>query len=238
MLKIFAAFLVVAALAMGVAVVIGGRGPALDNHPAIVPLQVASPADSFVVHDAPPAAPPPAPSPVSAVPAAPEPDAVAPAPAPVPDALGTAIEKLRATKPDATVTVTAPPDTTASTTTTPTTTPQTVDPLLTGPNAVPSIPAGPPPSPAPAPVPLPPPPPTWTAVTSQGVRWRGGRDSLVIDMGAGRAATVFVDPAFQSLRQEAANSRIDFLKQTILETFPPNSTQFRFNRDGSISMVR
>jgi hypothetical protein len=60
----------------------------------------------------------------------------------------------------------------------------------------------------------------------------------VIDMGGGRTATVHVDPAFQALAPEAANARVDFLKQTILESFPPGSTQFRFARDGSVSMLR
>jgi hypothetical protein len=57
-------------------------------------------------------------------------------------------------------------------------------------------------------------------------------------MGGGRSATVFVDPAFQALPQEAASARVDFLKQTILENFPRGATQFRFARDGSVALLR
>ena len=203
MMKLFAFFVVLTSLGVGAAIVIGGRGPKADTRPA-TPLLVASPADSFVVHDAPTAAPSPDPAPGPA------------APAPADSTLDATIERLRAAaaaKPDApppaNLTITAP-------------FPQT-DPLLSGPAPAPSILAGPP---------APSPPPSWTAVTSQGVRWRGARDSngptLVIDMGAGRAATVEVDPAFQALAPAAASARVDFLKETILENFPPGSNRFRF----------
>ncbi|MGI4954149.1 MAG: hypothetical protein ACRYGM_20285, partial [Janthinobacterium lividum] len=150
----------------------------------------------------------------SAIPQVPAvPDAV---PAPTPGALDAAIERLRAAKDTAVV----PVDPSA---------------VPVDPTAVPVVPAVPVVVPAPVPVV---PPPVWTATTSQGARWRAGRDSLVIDMGGGRQAVVHVDPAFLALPQDAANSRIDFLKQTILETFPGSTTQFRFARDGSVSALR
>jgi hypothetical protein len=219
MMKLFAGLIVLAALAVGVAMVVGGRVPLADRTP-MTPIQVASPADSFVVHDAPAAASPP----VTAPPPTPA------APDPAPGGLEAAIERLRAAKTDtgATPPPAAPADAPAPALTP---TPATADPLLAGPNPAPSILAGPPITP-------PPPPQTWTVVTSQGVRWRGSRDSLAIDMGGGRVATVFVDPAFQSLPLEAASARVDFLKETILENFPRSATQFRFARDGSVSMVR
>ena len=215
MMKLFAFFVVLTSLGVGAAIVIGGRGPKADTHPA-GPLLVASPADSFVVHDAPAQSAAPAPAPAPAAPAA-----------PADSTLDATIERLRAaaaakpdtTPPPANLTITAPfPPT---------------DPLLSGPTPAPSILSGQPP---------PPPPPSWTAVTSQGVRWRGARDSngptLVIDMGAGRAATVEVDPAFQALSPAAASARVDFLKETILENFPPGSNRFRFARDGSVALLR
>lgn len=202
MKKVFGSIMVLAVLAMGAVLVVGGRVPAFESRPAMQ-LAVASPADSFVVHDAPAVAP-------SAIPAAPVvPDA---APAATPGALDAAIERLRAAK-DAPV---VPVDPSA-------------EPV---PVPVPVVPVV-----VPTPVPVVP-PPVWTATTSQGARWRPGRDSLVIDMGGGRQAVVHVDPAFLALPQDAANSRIDFLKQTILETFPGSTTQFRFARDGSVSALR
>ena len=215
MMKLLAGLIVLAALAMGAAMVVGGRVPVLDSAP-MQATQVASPADSFVIHDAPPAAT------LPATPAAPP-----PADAPATNALDAAIDRLRAAKPDAAPNAapTTAPDTT------PAATPATPDPLLAGPSPAPAILAGPP-------APQPPPPPSWTSVTSQGARWRSSRDSLVIDMGGGRMATVLVDPAFLSLSQQAANGRIDFLKQTILENFPPSASQFRFARDGSVAQLR
>jgi len=198
---------------MGAAMVVGGRVPALDSHP-MKPINVASPADSFVIHDAPAAAPVPAPAAPAPAPATPDPAA--------PSGLEAAIEKLRAAKTDDPA---PPPDTPPPATV-------TADPLLAGPNPAPSALAGPPVAPPPLP------PPAWSVVTSQGVRWRSAPNALVIDMGGGRTATVFVDPAFQALPLEAASARVDFLKQTILETFPRGASQFRFARDGSVSMLR
>jgi hypothetical protein len=219
MMKLFAALVALVGLGVAVAIVFGG-GRATD-HP-VTPLTVASPADSFIVHDAPPPAATPAPAVPPAAPGPTTPDA------PTQATLDAAIERLRAAggaKPD-----------TPATPVTPTVTP----PAATA-TADPSAAATPVAPPAPA-APAPPPPPSWTAVTAQGVRWRTGRDpaipAVVIDMGGGRTATVFVDPAFMALPQGGANSRVDFLKQTILESFPPGSSQFRFARDGSVSLLR
>jgi hypothetical protein len=217
MMKLFAGLLVLAALAMGAAMVIGGRVPMADNPPSSPATKVLSPSDTFVIHDAAPATP--------VAPTTPAPSD--PNTAPAPGALDAAIDRLRAATPSDPAT--PAPDATVTITPGPTAAPSTPDPLLAGPSPAPSILTGPP---------SPPPPPSWTAVTSQGVRWRGSPNSLVIDMGGGRSATVFVDPAFAALPQEAANTRVEFLKQTILENFPPGSSQFRFARDGSVAMLR
>ena len=222
MMKLFAGLLILAALAMGAAMVIGGRVPVVETPPPPVATKVLSPSDTFVIHDAAPAA---AIAPPASAPADPN------AP-PAPTGLDAAIARLRSGSapdpsvpvPDATVTIT--PGSPAAPTAAPGSTP---DPLLAGPSPAPSILAGPP---------APPPPPAWTAVTSQGVRWHSNPNSLTIDMGGGRTATVLVDPAFQALPQQAANMRVDFLKQTILENFPPGTSQFRFARDGSVAMLR
>jgi hypothetical protein len=216
MMKVLAGLIVLAALAMGAAMVVGGRVPALDSRP-MTPMTVASPADSFVIRDAPAAPALPAPAPAAPVSATPDPAA--------PSGLDAAIERLRAAKTDDAATPPAAPGDTPPPVTV------TADPLLAGPNPAPSALAGPPVAPAP-------PPPAWNVVTSQGVRWRSAPNALVIDMGGGRTATVFVDPAFQALPVDAASARVDFLKQTILETFPRGSTQFRFARDGSVSLLR
>ena len=218
MMKLLAGLIVLAALAMGAAMVVGGRVPVLDSAP-MQATQVASPADSFVIHDAPPAAT------LPATPATPPPrrrGRTRDQRAGRRDRPAAGGQARRRPHPDATMTA---PDTT------PAATPATPDPLLAGPSPAPAILAGPP-------APQPPPPPSWTSVTSQGARWRSSRDSLVIDMGGGRMATVLVDPAFLSLSQQAANGRIDFLKQTILENFPPSASQFRFARDGSVAQLR
>ncbi len=237
MMKLFAILIALAAGAGGVAMVVGGRVPIADTR-TMVPLTVASPADSFVVHDAPPSAAPAAPATPAPAPAAPD--------ASTPSALDAAIAKLRAS-------ASAPAPGTPATPPAPATAPATPSPPTPAPDtslgtpnsapiiqAAPLIPQTPPPA-TPDETPLappPPPPPTWSAVTSQGARWRIGRDALVIDMGGGRTATVHVEPAFLALSREAANARVDFLKQTILESFPPGSTQFHFARDGSVSMLR
>ena len=242
MVKLLIALLVLAAFAVGAALVIGGRVPFLDNHPVaavVSPVPAPAPAPSaallkppapaagFVVHNVPPPAP-----------------TLAPVPPPdAPGGLEAAIQRLRAAKPDAPTNLPvpnlsaldlglpapAPPDPP------PLPLPPSLPPpdrLLTGPDPAPSILAGPPPAP----------PPAWTIVTSQGARWRPGRDAggpmLVIDMGGGRVATVRVDPAFTALAPDAASARVDFLKQTILESFPSRASQFRFARDGSVAMLR
>lgn len=246
MVKLLIALLVLAAFAVGAALVVGGRVPFLDNHPvaAVVSAPATAPAPSAALVK------PPAPVALVKPPAPPAGfvvhDVPPPAPVPPPDAPGgleAAIQRLRGAKPDAPsnlpvpnlsaldlgLPAPAPPDPP------PLPLPPLLPPpdrLLTGPDPAPSILAGPPPIP----------PPAWTIVTSQGARWRPGRDAsgpmLVIDMGGGRVATVRVDPAFTALAPDAASARVDFLKQTILESFPSRASQFRFARDGSVAMLR
>ncbi len=207
----------------GVTVWTGGvHGP--DS--AMKALPVVSAQDSFVVHDAAPATPAPAP----AAPATPDPAAQ-------PSNLDAVMQRLRAAqpaKPD-TLTVTAPATPGASPDATPPG-PNAPSPVLAGPNPTPSPLTGSPPPEPPVQA------PRWTNVTSQGARWRmsrdGGGPALTIDMGAGRVAVVRVLPAFQALDQAGMNSRVDYIKQTILETFPPGSASFVFSRDGSITLLR
>jgi hypothetical protein len=258
MMKLFAGLIVLASFAIGAAIVFSS-GPKLVGGP-VVPQKIASPADTFVVHDAaPPATPTPAP------PAQPGGPSATPAP-PSPDAaLAAAVDRLRAAAaaapatpapasatptPAGAATPAAPSPVPAPASPAPGTpvinapaasvsAPQSLgDTLLAGPNPAPSILSGPPPPPTP----VLPPKPVWTSVTTQGVRWRsiwgGAGPALVIDMGGGRTATVEVDPAFGALPPAAANDRVDYLKETILENFPPGSTRFRFLRDGSVALLR
>lgn len=102
--------------------------------------------------------------------------------------------------------------------------------------------AQPAPTPAPAPVAVPAPPeaaPRWASVSSQGTRWRLGRTGsgivVSIDLGAGQTADVRVQPAFANLDQAAMNLRVDYLKQTILESFSGRAATYNFSRDGSVS---
>ena len=108
------------------------------------------------------------------------------------------------------------------------------------------------PAPAPAPTPAPvaaqpqPPPPDaaarWTNVSSLGARWRlnpgAALMTLSIDLGNGQVADVHVQPAFANLDSAAANMRVDYLKQTILQSFSARSATYSFGRDGSITLER
>jgi hypothetical protein len=222
-----------AAAAVGVAVWTGGvQGP--DSR-TITPLPVVSPQDSFVVHDAAPAAPAPAAPPATPDPAAQSSD------------LDAVMQRMRAAqpaKPD-TLTVTAPPASPGAAGSPAAAPAAAPDATLAGPNPAPSALAGPTPDASalagPPPPSLPPEPARWPNMTTQGARWRLGRDGggpmLVIDMGAGRVAQVRVLPAFQALDQAGMNSRIDYIKQTILENFPPGSVSFMFARDGSVTLL-
>ena len=186
---------------------------------------------AFVVHDAPPAtAPiPPVPNP-AAVPAgasvgrpAPAPPAAAsPNPPSTPD-LDALMQRLRAASADPA----SPP-------------PPAQAPLP----ALPPAPAPVPPAAAPIPAVItpatPPPASRWTNVTGQGARWRltpsASGYTVAIDLGGGRVAEVRVAPAFANLDSAAVNQRVDYLKQTILQNFPPESATYTFARDGSVSL--
>ncbi|MEJ1976137.1 MAG: hypothetical protein WDN49_08595 [Acetobacteraceae bacterium] len=72
----------------------------------------------------------------------------------------------------------------------------------------------------------------WTNVTSQGTRWRFGRGAhgflLSIDLGGGQVADVRVQPSFQNLDVPAVNTRVDYLKATILQNFSSASATYSF----------
>jgi hypothetical protein len=242
MIRVFVGLVALGAVAaVGVTVWTGGvHGP---DKGAMTPLPVASPQDSFVVHDAAPAA---TPTPV------PTPTTATPDPAAQSSGLDAVIQRMRAAqpaKPD-TLTVTAPaaPGAASSPASGPPAPSATPDTALAGSNPPTSVLAEPNPAPSPLTGPNPPPPepvaqaPHWSNVTSQGARWRLGRDgsgpALTIDMGGGRVAQVRVLPAFQGLDQAGMNARVDYIKQTILENFPPGSASFVFARDGSITLLR
>ncbi len=123
--------------------------------------------------------------------------------------------------------------------TTPTGTAQVV---INPPATVPTTPAAPAPGlsqPTPAVV-VPDSAPRWTSVSGQGTRWRltrgPGPMTLSIDLGNGQVADVHVQPAFANLDSAAMNTRVDYLKQTILQSFSPRSASYSFGRDGSISL--
>ncbi len=191
---------------------------------------VASPADpnAFVVHDAPPPSAPLPPVPTApqaataqsgvaqtgaAQTATPQPDGPA-----TPD-LDAAMQRLRAANADSSAGAPALPPT---------------QPQLAAP---PPVITPTPPQTTPA---APPPASRWTNVTAQGGRWRMVSSAtgytIEIDLGASRVAQVHVAPAFAQLASPAMNQRVDYLKQTILQNFPPESASYTFARDGSVSL--
>ena len=178
--------------------------------------------NAFVVHDAPPPA-----SPLPPVPTAPQAATTQPGPSPAatpqPDApatpdLDAAMQRLRAANADSSA--------------------------VAAPSPQPQAAAPPPPVIAPTPpqtTPVAPPPASrWTNVTAQGGRWRmvpsATGYTIEIDLGAGRVAEVHVAPAFAQLASAAMNQRVDYLKQTILQNFPPESASYTFARDGSLAL--
>ena len=64
----------------------------------------------------------------------------------------------------------------------------------------------------------------------------GAGYTIAIDLGGGRVAEVHVLPAFANLDSAGVNQRVDYLKQTILQNFPPESASYTFARDGSVSV--
>ena len=142
-----------------------------------------------------------------------------PSPDPVPESLDSVMQRLRAAKPDATVEVTPGP---------------------------PAPAAAPPPSPSLTPPTAPPvsptPPARWSNVTGHGVQYRMARGGdggvLSIDLGGSQVADVRVQAPFLALDPSAVNTRVDYLKQTILENFSGRSGGYVFNRDGSVSRGR
>ena len=217
--------------------------------PGVVNGGPAAAGSSFVIHnDAPPTtAPPPATTPPATaltIPATPSNSSGftingAPAPVTPPDtgdnSLDAVMQRLRSAKPDATVTVT--PGTAAAPGATTATAPAAV---AAAPVQAPPVSA---PDAAPEPVqPQPLPPPRWTGMTGQGVQFRitPAPDGLVIsiDLGGGHVAQVHALPAFGRLDPAAINTRVDYLKQTILENFPYGSGSYLFNRDGSLTRLR
>lgn len=166
-------------------------------------------ATNFTIHDAGPPAP--VVSPGVAAPAT-APAAAAAAPAAQAD-LDAVIQRLRNGKPDPAV---APPPPAA-----------TPDPAATAALVPPAT------DPAPA---------RSGSVTSQGTRWRlarsGGGYTVSIDLGGGQIADVHVQAAFANLDPSAVNTRVDFLRDTILENFSRQSGSYTFSRDGSVSVDR
>ena len=182
-----------------------------DTHLDTAPAATAPDPTTFTVHEAAPA---PAPAPPPAIPS-PQPAATQPA-QPVSPNLDAVMQRLRATagqQPDSA----APPD-------------------------APLVPPAPVVAPVPPPVITPSQPtgPRWTNVTAHGARWRmtPAADGFVIaiDIGGNRVASVHVAPAFANLDQPGMNQRVDFLKQTILQNFPPETASYTFARDGSVSL--
>ncbi len=97
------------------------------------------------------------------------------------------------------------------------------------------------PAPPPAPLPAPVLPASrWTSVTGQGTRWRmvrsGDGFTVSIDLGGGQVADIHVLPAFGNLDPAAINVRVDYLKDTILQSFSAKSGSYNFARDGSVSV--
>ena len=177
---------------------------------------------TFVVHDAPP------------------PPAAAPSPAAAPD-LDAVMQRLRAATPRQDTTVAAADSSATPQVITPNTPPAASPPAASAPpGSPPVIPATPVPATAAAPPVLAPPATRWTSVTGQGARWRmlpgAGGYVVQIDLGGGRVADIHVAPAFANLDPAGMNQRVDYLKQTILQNFPPETASYTFARDGSVTL--
>ena len=211
MLK-YAFLAIMAAVAVAVALVLLPTMPAGPRpEPKILASGDPVPATNFTVHDAaPPTATVPAAPPASVTDTPPAPGATPPG-----GDLDAAIQRLRnaAAKPADT----PPPD---------------PDP------SVPALPAVITPTPVPDAVP----PPRFPSATSQGTRWRmvrsGNGFNVSIDLGNGRVADVHVLPAFANLDPASVNVRIDYLRETILQTFGGQPGSYTFARDGSVSLDR
>ena len=60
--------------------------------------------------------------------------------------------------------------------------------------------------------------------------------TVSIDLGNGQVADVHVQPAFGNLDPASVNVRVDYLHDTILQSFSHESATYTFARDGSISL--
>ena len=241
---------ITAAALIAVAIVIYspiGAGPRPE--PRMLSSGDTTPPDGFVIHDAPsppPLASPPVPPPASPAAAAPvTPDATA---APQPGDLDAVMARLRATsqKPDAAATpiTPAPPGTPPQAAAAPATPGQpATPPPADSATATPPDAASPAPQPDAAATPaVPAPPPHWSSVTPQGTRWRMARSAggytLTIDLGGGQTADVHVQPAFAALDPSAVAMRVDYLRNTIMQSFAGQPSTYTFARDGSVSVDR
>jgi hypothetical protein len=215
----FALLAVAAAIIVAVGLVLlpnGGSRP--DSHLSVPVASAPDPA-TFVVHDAT------APAPGTPGPGTPGPAMPAGSPAKPGQAAATqspadldaVMQRLRDSggqKPSNTLTISPAP-----------TAPST-PPAPTAPPAPPAVPADA--------------SPRWTSVTGQGSRWRmapsGDGYVLSIDLGGGQVANVHVQPAFAALDPTAMNTRVDYLRQTILQSFSSQTASYTFARDGSVSL--
>lgn len=80
----------------------------------------------------------------------------------------------------------------------------------------------------------------WASVTGQGTRWRMARSAsgytVSIDLGGGQTADVHVQAAFGNLDAASVNTRVDYLRETIVQNFSRQSGTYSFARDGSVSI--
>jgi hypothetical protein len=60
--------------------------------------------------------------------------------------------------------------------------------------------------------------------------------TVSIDLGGGQVADVHVLPAFANLDPASINVRVDYLRDTILQSFSSQSASYSFARDGSVAL--
>ncbi len=82
----------------------------------------------------------------------------------------------------------------------------------------------------------------WRHVTDTGVRWslrRAGAGSLLllVDLGEGQVASVSVASAFERLDLAGMNLRVDQVRTFIAQNYPVRTSNFNFERDGSVRLI-
>lgn len=60
---------------------------------------------------------------------------------------------------------------------------------------------------------------------------------LVVDQGGDKVANVSVAPAFENLDMAGMNDRVDHVRSAIAHSFPLQTGNFSFDRDGTLRYI-